>query len=44
MKNVGYLEQEDYQSEGKKQINIDAVHDMKNICWIMAHKHGLFNE
>ena len=42
-KNVGYLERKDF-DEQRERIEINAIHDMKTLCWIVALEYGLFYE
>lgn len=44
VKNMGYLEKQDYESVAKSEINIDSLHDLKAICWRISLKDGLFHE
>lgn len=41
---LGYLEQRDISNDGRESIEINAIHDMKEICWRIALGNGLFNE
>lgn len=41
---LGYLEQKDVKNKGMEEIEINAIHDRKNICWTIALKEGLFND
>jgi len=40
--NLGFLEQKDIVDEGKTTIEINAIHDKKEVCWMVALKEGLF--
>ena len=42
-KNMGYLERKDYDNE-RDRIEINAIHDMKTLCWIVALEYNLFYE
>ena len=44
IRNLGYLEQRDYQERGRTQIEIEAVHNRKTVCWTTAMQMGLFND
>ena len=44
LKNLGYLEQKDFETKGRAEIEINAIHDMKEVCWRISLEHGLFNE
>jgi len=39
---LGYLEQKDILDEGKTNIEVNSIHDRKEICWTIALKEGLF--
>jgi len=39
---LGYLEQSDLRHNARERLEIDAIHDMKTACWILAIKNGLF--
>ena len=41
---LGYLEQKDVRDRGMEEIEINAIHDKKNVCWTIALKEGLFND
>jgi len=43
VKNMGYLEQKDITNDGRESIEINTIHDMKEVCWRVALKGGLFN-
>ena len=38
----GYLEQKDLQDEGKTNIEVNSIHDRKQVCWRIALQEGLF--
>ena len=42
-KDLGYLEQRDMRNNGKDQIEINAIYDMKTVCWTNSLRYGLFN-
>lgn len=44
IKDLGYLEMQDYQNRGKQQIEVDAIYEMKTVCWTVAIDGGLFSE
>jgi len=44
IKNMGYLERKDFEDGGKQEIEVNAIHDMKEICWRISLKNGLFYE
>jgi len=41
---LGYLEQKDIDTQEREQIEINFIHDKKEICWRIALNNGLFNE
>jgi len=44
VKELGYLEKKDVENGGKEEIEINTIHDKKEVCWRIAMKEGLFNE
>ena len=44
MKDKGELEKTDIRNQGEIEIQIEALHDKKTICWVVALKHGLLHE
>jgi len=42
MGNLGWLEKRDYETKGREEIEINKIHDMKEICWRIGLKEGLF--
>ena len=40
--NMGYLEQKDILDEGKTNIEVNSIHDRKQVCWRIALQEGLF--
>ena len=44
VENMGYLEQKDISNDGRESIEINAIHDMKEVCWRIALKGRLFDE
>jgi hypothetical protein len=42
--NLGYLEQKDAKERGRQELEIDAVHNRKNICWTISLMENLFND
>lgn len=44
IKDLGYLEKKDVKNSGKEEIEINTIHDKKEVCWRVAMKEGLFNE
>lgn len=40
----GFLEQSIGWNDGHAQIDIEALLDLKAVCWAVALEHGLFNE
>lgn len=42
--NLGYLEKKDFENRGREDTEINAIHDMKEICWRVALSTGLFND
>jgi len=42
--NLGYLEKRDIENKEREQIEINNIHDKKEICWRIALSNGLFNE
>lgn len=40
----GELERTDLKNQGRLEIEVDALHDKKVICWYLAQVHGLFDE
>ena len=43
-KELDYLQKNDYINNNREQIEINALHDMKAVCWRVALKNGLFND
>ena len=41
---LGYLERNDFEKDAKMEAEVNAVHDMKEICWCIADRNGLFND
>lgn len=39
---LGYLEQKDLLDEGRRNIEVNSIHDRKEACWRIALKEGLF--
>ena len=44
VKDLVYLEKKDVENSGKEEIEINTIHDKKEVCWRVAMKEGLFNE
>ena len=44
VQSLGYLEQKDISNDGRESIEINCIHDMKEVCWRIALANGLFNE
>jgi len=44
VKDMGYLEKKDFEDNGKRELEVNAIHDMKEICWRISLKNGLFFE
>ena len=44
VESMGYLEQKDLKNDGRESIEVNAIHDMKEVCWRIALHSGLFNE
>ena len=44
IKDLGYLERKDFEDNGKQELEVNAIHDMKEICWRISLKDGLFFE
>jgi len=42
--NLGYLEKRDFENAEREQIEINFIHDKKEVCWRVALSNGLFNE
>ena len=42
--NLGYLERRDFEDGAKSELEVNTIHDMKEICWRIALRDGLFNE
>jgi len=40
---LGFLEQRDVLNNGREQIEIEAIHNRKAMCWTVALNNGLFN-
>jgi len=43
-KTLGYLERKDFEDSAKTEIEVNNIHDIKEICWRIALKNGLFHE
>jgi len=39
---LGYFEQKDAEEDGRRNIEINSLHDIKETCWRVSLKHGLF--
>ncbi|MBD3321810.1 MAG: hypothetical protein GF350_12005 [Chitinivibrionales bacterium] len=39
---LSYLEKEDTMNRGRTEIEINHIHDIKEVCWRAAMKYGLF--
>jgi len=44
LKDKGELEKTDLRNQGESEITIEALHDQKTVCWVIAMKHGLLHE
>lgn len=44
VKDMGYLERKDFEDTGKHELEVNVIHDMKEICWRISLKNGLFFE
>jgi len=44
IKEMGYLESKDFEDNAKSELEINTIHDMKEICWRVSLRDGLFNE
>ena len=44
IKNLGYLEKKDFEDNAKAENEINTIHDLKEICWRISLKDGLFHE
>ena len=42
MEDMDYLEKKDMENRGMTEIEVDAIHDCKEICWRIGLKMGLF--
>ena len=42
IKDMGYLEQADYDKEGRRQIEIEAIYNRTTVCWTLAVDNNLF--
>jgi len=43
-KNLGYLEKKDFEDNAKSENEVNTIHDLKETCWRIALKDGLFYE
>lgn len=43
-KNIGYLEQKDATEKGRQELEMDAIHNKKNVCWTISMMENLFND
>jgi len=41
---MGYLERKDFEDNAKTELEINTIHDLKEICWRISLRDGLFNE
>jgi len=44
IKNLGYLEKKDFEDGAKSENEVNTIHDLKETCWRIALKDGLFYE
>lgn len=44
VKKLGYLEKKDFEDGAKAENEINTIHDLKETCWRIALKDGLFYE
>jgi len=44
VKNLGYLERKDFEDSAKLENEVNTIHDLKEICWRVSLKNGLFYE
>ena len=42
VQDLGYLERKDVENQARDQIEVNALHDMKEICWRISLEKGLF--
>lgn len=41
---LGFLERKDFEDKAKSDVEINTIHDLKEICWRISLKDGLFYE
>jgi len=41
---LGYLERKDFEDSTKSEVEVNTIHDLKEICWRICLRDGLFNE
>jgi len=41
---LGFLERKDYEDTAKSEIEVNTIHDLKETCWRISLKDGLFHE
>ena len=44
VESLGYLEKKDVMTDGRSNIEINAIHDKMVASWIIAEKESLFND
>ena len=44
VENLGYLERKDFEDNARGELEINILHDKKEICWRICLRDGLFNE
>jgi len=41
---LGWLERKDFEDQAKSEVSVNTIHDIKEICWRISLKDGLFFE
>lgn len=41
---MGFLEKKDFEDSAKSEVEVNTIHDIKEVCWRIALKDGLFHE
>jgi len=44
IEDMGYLEKKDFEDAAKSELEVNTIHDIKETCWRIALKDGLFYE